>query len=469
MLFPGSYCSLPCVLLALQEIVYHYAQTFFLAPQDKGFYVLNDILFMQPVDAPAPKQAENGYVAGRSPSPNKADLYGHQVPMAAAATPAAAPAPTIPAAAGLQAPMHAAAMPPQPIQATPAFQQPVQEPPTLATAPATSREPARPTTPPPAATSAPSTSSAAEQEAVAPPAPTPAPAPAAAAPQQPAAAAPAAAQAAAPAAPAEASHIEPPAASAPTQPLSYAERLKLGMKAAAAGAAMPAATTATAPPPKQQQQVGAATASQAPAGPGPTPHGAVQAPAATPAAAPAAPRIGVQSETDGEGGAAEGSIAADSSLLETDHESMGIFLRGLGPETPKEDIQEWASKFGAVTTVHIVRSRQFETVSAYVDFSSEDSAQAALDAHGNQKVDFNGYKVTVLPKIPRVQRIAASQANAARGGGGRGGAGPDFRRTGSGGNFGGRGGECGSVSVEIYVLASCGLKRWQCTVVCCSC
>ncbi len=124
-------------------------------------------------------------------------------------------------------------------------------------------------------------------------------------------------------------------------------------------------------------------------------------------------------------------------MQDASQEAIGIFLRGLSPDVSKDEIADFASKFGPISSINIVRTRGFETLSAYVDYESVDSAQAALAQHSDGKIDIGGFKVSVLAKIPRVQRIAQSQAAAARGGRG----GPDFRRTGSGTFGSGRGGE----------------------------
>jgi hypothetical protein len=119
---------------------------------------------------------------------------------------------------------------------------------------------------------------------------------------------------------------------------------------------------------------------------------------------------------------------------------MGIFLRGLSANTKEETVRHIFDKFGEIAKVYFTKSRTYETIAAYVDYTTAEAAQAALAAHGEKRVEIDGLSVDVLPKISRSARLERSQAAMARqasreGGGGGGG----FPRPGSG-TFGARGG-----------------------------
>lgn len=391
-----------------------FAQTFFLAPQDNGYYVLNDILTLFEVEkevVETVKPMENGFV---QPSGGAR----------AVEVPKAQPLPIVDPATQQYVPVHIkppGALPTEARGPSPARQAPPQAVPevTPVSRPALAPEaPVKPPSPapyptevqapvtvqipreaPPAATKAPEPPPA----LIPPPAPVPTSAPAqpaaqpVAPPPQPRQPAPAVSATSAPpprpapqAAPAEIP-ATPPAAAAPAQPeapLSYAERVKRGMMK---GTSSPSPTPQPVKPAPPQ----------------------VAAPAvAAPCAAPAAVTTSaVEPQVMDKTGSADGESGEDDGGV------IGVYLKSFAKAVTEEEIRAELSKFGEVTKVSIQNRREADTNNGYVDFAERAVMVKAL----GQEVMLGGKPVKLL------ERTRPTGSRGSRlGGGGR------FPRSGSG-------------------------------------
>ena len=115
-----------------------------------------------------------------------------------------------------------------------------------------------------------------------------------------------------------------------------------------------------------------------------------------------------------------------------------LYVGNLSYDTTDSDLQELFEEFGTVESAQVIidrdsgRSKGF----GFVEMSSDQEAQAAIDALNGQEV--NGRALTVNEAKPREDRGGGRGRGGYGGGGGRGGGGGG--RGGGGGGGGGRGG-----------------------------
>ncbi|PNW86579.1 hypothetical protein CHLRE_02g092400v5 [Chlamydomonas reinhardtii] len=379
--------------MKLQGVDRKFVQAFFLATQEKGYYVLNDMLRIfapEPVRPPM----ENGFVGAH---------------VAAIPPPAFGMVP-VPIPGGQLPPRvdMVPAMPPG-IPVVPPPVVPVPMPVEMPVAPA-SAAPA-PAAPPAAPVQA--------------PAPMPAPTPAPAAAPAPAAPSPAPAPAPAPK-PAQAQPPAPAPAPAPAANLSWAERAKLA-SSAAASAVKPNT------PAKVPQQPATVPA------PAPEPASEVAASAAGTVAEGEAVAVAEVAETadmdEGVPEALPAAVAGDNS-----DGGFGVYVQGI-PQLSQAELKKLLTaefaQFGTFGSsgVNVVRSPRFGMV-AYVFYADEKSQKAALDASGKLRLADSDKPLKILGVLPEFERGFAPR------GGGGGGRGERGRGSGVGSGYrGGRGGE----------------------------
>ncbi len=422
-----------------QGVERQFVQTFFLAPQEKGYYVLNDmlrILAPKPVGPPV----ENGFVAaphvaGMHPPPfgmppmapvslwagcgkqwgtavAKLGLLQRQTPTCFSCTNSscfpALPVTQMPGRMDMP-PGLSLGMPMAPATAV-ATVAPIEQPAPAPAAPAAAAAPA----PEKAAAPAPAAAPVPAPEAAPVPAPTPAPAAPA-----PAAAAPAPAQpkpAQQPAAPSP----EPQPAPVP-QNLTWAERAKLAQASPQAAPAPAPASSKAAAPAKQQA-----------ASPSPVPS----APSSTPEEAGAAVDSGAEGGDAGEGlGDGKGPVGPVPG-----EDDNAVYVQGLpqtlGMPELKALLNQELSKFGAIKEgmrgIKVVRSPRYGHV-AYVFYEDQSSVGTALAESGKLRL-IEGEKPVKIQPILKEFAQGFSQ---------RGGRGERGRSGGVGGSFrGGRSGGC---------------------------
>ncbi|PSC67396.1 G3BP isoform X1 [Micractinium conductrix] len=363
-----------------------FVQTFFLAVQEKGYYVLNDIFRYLP---PMPAGAENGSAAATAASPAApaaAPPPPAAPPAAAAPPPAVVLAPTpmpVPVAAAQPAPLPlvaapvlpgvpllpaAAAMPQQLAMQQMAMQQAA----ALAAAGKPNGVAGLPLQPPVAV----------QFSGYGPGAAVPMPPPPPPAQQQQHGPAPPPAQRA----------QQPPPAGGPAEPLSYAERLRVGGGRATSVPGSPG----KAPPPPP------------PAEPQPQPQ---QPPAALPAGA-APPAEGGATA----GGAPVGGAAAAAEAVPVDeHPNASIFVRGIPTSVTMMQLVEMLSEYGRLRNNGVILKTQKGRDSfAFIDFEESAPAQRLL----HEGLSIEGARLDVQPKRPLIFRPAGRDGP--RGGGPRG-------------------------------------------------
>ncbi|GLC57614.1 hypothetical protein PLESTB_001246200 [Pleodorina starrii] len=409
----------------MQGVDRKFVQVFFLATQEKGYYVLNDMLrIFPPEPARDIRPVENGFVAQHVPVMPAAPFglapppLAGQLPPRVDMAPGMAPGLPVPPPPVVVQPLPAeteAAMPEQPpVCPAPALVPAAAPAPVAAPAPAAVPAPVVPApTPAPVAPAVPPAPVSTQ-------APVPQPAPSAPAPKQ------AAPQQAAPAAPAGPSAA--PAAPAPPANLSWAERARL------ASAAPPAPASVSKPP----------TPAKAPpaAAPSPVPEVPAAEGMAVPAAAPAVPSSDVDVPAEPQGDEEVESRATDvqepvPAGAENDP-GYGVYVQGI-PQTGdlKKLLSGEFTQFGAFGPggVNVICSPRFGMV-AYIFYQDKKSRDAALAANGKLRLPESDKPVKILNMLPEFERGFAPR------GGGRGERG---RGSGMGSGYrGGRGGFDGS-------------------------
>lgn len=133
-----------------------------------------------------------------------------------------------------------------------------------------------------------------------------------------------------------------------------------------------------------------------------------------------------------------------STVFWADNSNMSenrLFVGNLAFQTGENDLQDYFSQAGAVTSVNLMmdkftgKSRGF----AFIEFASPADAQKAVESfHGK---DFQGRALTVNVARPREERSGGGGGGGFRGGGGgrrEGGGGGGYRGGGGGGRDGGR-------------------------------
>ncbi|XP_075264516.1 uncharacterized protein LOC142356505 [Convolutriloba macropyga] len=361
-----------------------FAQTFFLAVQPGGFFVLNDILRYTPeVPAPAPAVPVPAVAAGvpvaptvKMPPPSMA-APAAPVPLAAdgsAQPPApkvqAQPAPPHYVPQGMQPPAQAAAPPPA---APPATQTPAAAP--VPPAQPAAAKPALPASEPPA--EEPPSTEASKPAAVVPKEEAPAPA----APE-------------ATATPAE--------DAVPSAPLTYAERMKLSLASKAAAAAAAPAAASAAPPP------------------------VVDAPPATTEAL--------------ENGSAPAPAAVQQAVPSPAAPNSSVFIRYLPGGTEEDTLVQQFARYGPLQpSAHYPKGINLKSQGnrcyAFVDFMTPEAAAAAIEGG----IIVGEKAISVEEKRPNITRSGGRGAGGGRGDrrdGGRGG-GINRRDSAGRGSYGG--------------------------------
>ncbi|EFJ52297.1 hypothetical protein VOLCADRAFT_102958 [Volvox carteri f. nagariensis] len=399
----------------LQGVDRKFVQVFFLATQEKGYYVLNDMLrIFPPEPARDIRPVENGFVV---PSAIPAHAYSLAPPQLtgqlqprvdlAAGTPAVVATP--PAVAVEPLPADAESLVPEIPAATPAtatvlattpLPVPVPAPAPVPAATAPAGPPAAPASPPlalPAATAQP-----------VPPVPM---IPKQAAPQQ--------------GAPAAAPGTSVPA---PSPNLSWAERAKLASSALSA----PASASKPVTPAKVPAQATPVPAPEAPPGEGTVLPPATQAVTESDADAPAEAQSDV--DLDNRAPIVLEPVPAGAG----DNPGFGVYVQGI-PQTGdlQKLLSDEFSQFGSFGSggVNVVRSPRFGMV-AYIFYLEEKSRNAAREASGKLRLPDSDKPVKILGVLPEFERGFAPRGGS-RGERGRG--------SGMGGGYrGGRGGYDGS-------------------------
>lgn len=362
--------------LKLQGVDRKFAQTFFLATQEKGYYVLND---MMRIFAPEPaRPLENGFVGGVHPTGFSAPVAQHpQISnQMLRAEPRAVPTPAAPVAA---AALPAAAIPvPEPVS------------PTVAPAPQ-----------PPMPLPVPAVPAAVKAAPVAVPAAAPAPA-------------------------------QPPAVQPPPQNLSWAERFKLGQvngSAPASTTGSKPATPAKAPPaPEPSSATAEPSSSDTPAIGGDALDDAFAAAASGPA----------NGDAKSAAAADDDAMPKPPTSVEDDP-TLGIYVQQLPQEMSMSDLKTLLEgefvRFGPLKArgaINIVRSPRHGWV-AYVFFEDKKGVEAALAESGKFKLGDADQNVIIKQILKEfAQGFNPRGAGGGRGGPGRSGMGMGYR--------GGRGG-----------------------------
>ncbi|KAL2140802.1 hypothetical protein VTI28DRAFT_3236 [Corynascus sepedonium] len=376
-----------------------FVQTFVLAQQPSGYFVLNDMLrFLNddvedetegPVDEqagrvemPAAPDSEDKKetLAAEAPAPEEApvatEAATEKQEQVAEETPAtAAPSTAEPAAEAQETPAEET-------QAQPDVEKTVEE-----IAEEDVKKPEEPKDPAPTPSAAPAPASA--------PVRTPAPAPAPAQPEKP---------------------KEPP------KPMSWASRV-----AAAAGTARPVAPavpkTATPPAPAQTRAPAPAASQQAPPA----------AQAQESAAAPAAPKDqGSEWQTAETKRQSRAQPAAASS---SEKEGAMAYIKYVTDKVKEEDLKAALTSFGELAYFDINRQKNC----AFVEFKTQAGYNAAIAANPHT---VNGENIVVEQRRPKANAYGGANYNASRGGAGRGGRG-GYEPSRSGSQGGGRGGFTG--------------------------